>query len=176
MHDELKGSGELSFERCDIDFAIALVGMAVARFKERTFGVDGIVNRRAGDQLFVVHIAAVHPGRGGVVTTCGFGRGDADAAKERMKGNFNAGGKVADHLFAVEGDDASFAVRKVVGQEATADSEGVARPRDVDVDFQDADFEDVAWLGLFDGDRAGEDVAAGAFVGCRDFGVDVSDV
>jgi hypothetical protein len=44
----------------------------------------------------------------------------------------------------------------------------------VDVDFEDADFEDVAGFGVGDGDGAGEDVAAGAAVGLRDAGVEGS--
>ena len=93
-----------------------------------------------------------------------------------MKGDVDAGGEVADHLFAVEGDEAGVAVGEVVRQEAAAGAEGVAGPGDVDVDFLDADFEDVAGFGFGDGDGAGEDVAAGAFFAGGDFGVDVGDV
>ena len=93
-----------------------------------------------------------------------------------MKRDVDAGGEVADHLVAVEGYEARVAVGEVVGQEAAASAEGVAGPGDVDVDFLDADFEDVAGFGFGDGDRAGEDVAAGALFAGRDFGVDVGDV
>ena len=68
------------------------------------------------------------------------------------------------------------AVGKVVWEEAAADAKGVAGPWNVDVDLQDAEFEDVPGFGFFDGDGAGKDVPAGAFVGCRDFCVDVVDV
>jgi hypothetical protein len=176
MHDELKGSGELGFEGCDVDFAVALVGVTVACFKERALSVDRIEDSSASDEFLVVHVAAVHPWWGGVVATGGFGWGDADAAEERVEGDLDAGSEAADHLFAVERDDPRFAVRKVVGQETAADAERVAGPWDVDVDLQDADFEDVARLGFFDRDRAGEDVSAGAFIGCGDFRVDVGDV
>ena len=77
---------------------------------------------------------------------------------------------------AVERDDAGVAVGEVVGEEAAAGAEGVAGPGDVDVDFLDADFEDVAGFGFGDGDWAGEDVAAGAFVGGGIVFVDVVDV
>ena len=69
-----------------------------------------------------------------------------------------------------------FAVGKVVGEEAATGAEGVAGPGDIDVDFLDADFEDVARLGLFNGDRSGEDVAAGTFFAGGNLGVDVIDV
>ena len=93
-----------------------------------------------------------------------------------MERDVDAGGEVADHLFAVEGDDAGVAVGEVVGEEAAAGAEAVAGPGDVDVDFLDADFEDVAGLGFGDGDGAGEDVAAGTFVSCGIIFVDVGDV
>ena len=44
------------------------------------------------------------------------------------------------------------------------------------MDLLDEDFEDVARFGFGDGDGAGEDVAAGAAVGGRDFVVDCADV
>ena len=90
-----------------------------------------------------------------------------------MEGDVDAGGEVADHLGAVERDDAGFAVGEVVGEEAAAGAEGVACPGDVDVDLLDADFEDVAGFGFGDGDRAGEDVAAGTFFGGGEVFVDV---
>ena len=83
---------------------------------------------------------------------------------------------MADHLCAVERDDAGFAVGEVVGKEAAAGSEGVAGPGDVNVDFLDAYFEDVAGFGFFDGDGTGEDVAAGAFFGGGIVLVDVAHV
>ncbi len=80
---------------------------------------------------------------------------------------------MADHLFAVEGDDGGVAVGEVVGEEAATGAEAVAGPGDVDGDLLDADFEDVAGFGFGDGDGAGEDVAAGAFFRGGDLGVDV---
>jgi len=41
VDDELKGAGELGFEGGDVDFAVALSGVAVADFEVGTFGVDG---------------------------------------------------------------------------------------------------------------------------------------
>ena len=144
--------------------------------KRAPLALTGMIEGGAGDHLLVVDVAGVHPGWGGVVLAGGFGRGDAHAAEEGMKGDVDAGGEVADHLFAVEGDDAGVAVGEVVGEEAAAGAEAVAGPGDVDVDFLNADFEDVAGFGFGDGDGAGEDVAAGAFFAGGDFVVDVGDV
>jgi hypothetical protein len=176
VNDELKGAGELGFESGDVDFAVALAGMAVACFEEGAFGVDGDEEGCAGDHLFVVDVAGVHPGRSGVVLACGLRGRDAHAAEEGMKRDVDAGGEVADHLFAVQRNEAGVAVGEVVGEEAAAGAEGVAGPGDVDVDFLDADFEDVAGLGFSDGNGTGEDVAAGALFAGGDFGVDVGDV
>ena len=87
-----------------------------------------------------------------------------------------AGSEVADHPGAIQGYEAGVAVGEVVGEEAAAGAEGVAGPGDVDVDLLDADFEDVAGFGSFDGDGAGEDVASGAFVGGGIVFVDVVNV
>ncbi len=173
---ELEGAGELGFESGDVDFAVALAGVAVADFEESAFGVDGDVEGGAGDHLLIVDVAGVHPGWGGVVLAGGLGWGDAHAAEEGVEGDVDAGGEVADHLFAVEGDDAGAAVGEVVGEEAAASTEAVAGPRDVDVDFLNADFEDVAGFGFGDGDGAGEDVAAGTFFAGGVVLVDVGDV
>src|ERR1700679_3262669 len=93
-----------------------------------------------------------------------------------MKWDVNPRGEVADHFCAVERDDSGFAVREVVGQETAAGTEGVAGPGDVDVDLLDANFEDIAGFGFFDGDRAGENVATGAFFSGRIIFVDVAHV
>ncbi len=166
----------MGFEGGDVDFAVALAGVAVACFEESTFGVDGDVEGGAGDHLFVVDVAGVHPGWGGVVLAGGLGWGDAHAAEEGVEGDVDAGGEVADHVVAVERDDAGAAVGEVVGEEAAAGAEAVAGPGDVDGDLLDADFEDVAGLGFGDGDGAGEDVAAGTFFAGGVVFVDVGDV
>jgi hypothetical protein len=93
-----------------------------------------------------------------------------------MKRNVDAGGEVADHLRAVERDDAGVTVGEVVGEEAAAGAEGVAGPSDVDVDFLDADFKDIAWFSSVDGYGTSEDVASGTLVGGRIVFVDVVDV
>jgi hypothetical protein len=175
VDDELKGAGELGFEGGDVDFAVALAGVAVADFEVGSFGVDGDEEGGAGDHLLVVDVAGVHPGWGGVVFAT-LGGGDAHAAEEGVEGDVDAGSEVADHLGAVERDDAGFAVGEVVGQEAAAGTEGVAGPGDVDVDFLDTDFEDVAGFGFLNGDGAGEDVAAGSLFRGGIVFVDVGDV
>ena len=175
VDDELEGAGELGFEGRDVDFAVALTGVTVADFKVRAFGIDGEIDGSAGDELLVVHVAAVHPRRSGVVLASR-SSGDPHAAEEWMKRNVDAGREVADHLCTVEWDDTGVAVREVVGEKTAAGAEGVAGPSDVDIDFLDADFEHIAWFGSIDGYGAGEDVASGTLVGCRIVFVDVVNV
>ncbi len=172
MNDELEGAGEEGFEGGDVDFAVALAGVAVAGFEEGSGGVDGVEDDGAGGELLVVHVAAVHPGRGGVPLAGGLGRGDAHGAEEGVEGYRDAGREGCGHGFTVEGDDFGAAVGEVVGEEAAACAEAVAGEGGGDVDVEDADFEDVAGLGFGDGDGAGEDVAAGAAVCGGDTGVD----
>ena len=150
VDDELEGAGELGFQSGDVDFAVALTGVTVTDFKVRAFGVDREIDGSASDELLVVHVAAVHPGRGRVVLASGCS-GDSHAAEEWMKRNVDAGGEVADHLGAVERNEAGVAVGEVVGEEAAAGTEGVTGPSDVDVDLLDANFEDIAWFGSVDG-------------------------
>ena len=95
--------------------------------------------------------------------------------KKGCSGMVDAGGEGGDHPGAVERDDFGAAVGEVVGEEAAAGAEAVAGEVGVELDFEDADFEDVAGLGFGDGDGAGEDVAAGAAVGCGDLFVDAAE-
>jgi len=176
MDDELEGSGELGLHGGDVDLSVALAGVAVAYLEEAAFGVDGDVEGGSSYHLFVVDVAGVHPGRCGVPLTGGLGRGDAHAAEEGMKRDVDAGAEVADHLVAIQRDEPGVAVGEVVREEAAACAEAVAGPGNVDVDLLDADFEDVTGFGFGDGDRTGEDVAAGAALCGREFGVDVVDV
>jgi hypothetical protein len=164
VEDELEGAGELGFERGDVDLAVSLVGVAVADLEVGAPGVDGEEDCGAGDEVLVVHVAAVHPGRGGVGAAAG-GDGDAHGPEEGVQWDVDAGGEVADHLLAVKRDELLARVGEVVGEEAAADAEAVAGPRDVYVDLLDADFEDVAGGCAFNRDGAGEEVAAGAAVG-----------
>ena len=174
VEDELEGSGELGFEGGDVDLAVALASVSVADLEVGAFGVDRDVEGGPGDHLAVVNVAGVHPGWGGVVLAGG-GGGEAHAAEEGVEWYGDAGGEVGGHVLAVEGDEFGAGVGEVVGEEAAAGTEGVAGPGDVEVDLLDAEFEDVAGFGVGDGDGAGEDVAAGAFVGCGVVGVDVAD-
>src|SRR6201999_1496185 len=172
VDDELEGAGEEGFEGGDVDLAVALAGVAVAGFEECAGGVDRVEDDGAFGELLVVHVAAVHPGRGGVPLAGGLGRSDAHGAEEGMEWDLDAGGEVREHAGAVERDDFAAAVGEVVGEEAAAGGEAVAGEVGVELDFEDADLEDVAGFGFGDGDGAGEDVSAGAAVGLRDLFVE----
>ena len=134
--------------------------------------MDGVEDDGAGGEFLVVHVAAVHPGRRGVPLAGGLGRRNAHGAEEGVERDGDAGGEVGGHLLAVEGNDFGAAVGEVVGEEAAAGAEAVAGEVGGDVDFEDADFEDVAGFCIGHCNRAGEDVAAGAAVGGGDSGVE----
>ena len=175
VDDELEGAGELGFHGGDVDLAVALAGVAVASFEERAFGMDGDEEGGAFDHLLVVHVAGVDIGRGGVELAHLRRRRDAHAAEEGVQRDGDAGREGGGHFLKVEGDDLGVAVGKVGSEEAVL-AGSVAGPGNVDVDFLDADFEDVTGLGFCDGDGAGENVAAGAALGLGDLVVDVGDV
>ena len=65
-HGETKGADQPGLDRGDADFAIALRAMPVAHGEQRAVGENGKIQSRAGDQLLVVHIAAVAARRRGV--------------------------------------------------------------------------------------------------------------
>jgi hypothetical protein len=171
MNDELEGASEEGFEGGDVDFAVALAGVAVAGFEECAAGVHGVKDDRADGEFLVVHVAAVHPGWCGVPLTGGLGRRDAHGAEEGVKRDRDAGSEVGGHGRAVEGDDLGAAVGEVVGEESAPGAEAVAGEVGRYIDVEDADFEDVAGFGFGDGDRPGEDVAAGPAIGLRNTGI-----
>lgn len=162
VDDEAKGTGEEGFHGGDVDFAVALTGVAVARDEEGTGGGDRDVKSGAGDELFVVHVAGV--GEGWCAVNAARSGGDAHAAEKGMQRDVDARSEVTDHFVAVERDDAVAAVGELHRKEAAVEAEAVAREVGIDGDFEDLDFEEVAGFGFGDGDGAGENVAAGAFV------------
>src|SRR3989442_1236889 len=110
--------GEEGFGAHDVDTALGINELGdvdVAGNRD-----EGIVEGGASGEFLVVHVAAVHPWGSGVVAAGGLGWCDAHAAEEGMKRDVDSGGEVADHLFAIEGDEAGVTVGEVVGQEAAA--------------------------------------------------------
>src|SRR6516225_2122652 len=60
---ELKLALQRGFQSSDVDFAVALSGVAVADREQRAAHVDGDEERRSLDQLLVVEVARVNAGR-----------------------------------------------------------------------------------------------------------------
>src|SRR4051812_45614596 len=59
VQDEGEGSRQAHLQGVDADLAVALAAVAVARAEVRAWNPDRQEQRRAGDQLLAVHIAAV---------------------------------------------------------------------------------------------------------------------
>ena len=159
-HDELESPGEGRFHGGDIDFAVALPGMSVTGLEERTGCMDGKVESGPGDQFFVVQIAAVNPWRTAVNAARGGGRRNAHAAEEWPQGNLDSLVEDADHALTVETDQFGAVVREVVGQIALGGPEIVLCVGQVQVNFLNSHFEDVAGLGTFYIDWPGKPVTA----------------
>jgi hypothetical protein len=68
------------------------------------------------------------------------------------------------HAVAVERDDLHADVGEIVGEEACARAESIVGVGEGEGDLLDADFQNVAGLGLFNINRSCKDVPAGAFV------------
>src|SRR4051812_11738547 len=80
---EAEGAVERSLEGGDVYLSVALSGVSVTDFEERSFHVHGNVEGGARDQFLVVEIAGVNPRRRTVDAPIREGRRDAHAPKER---------------------------------------------------------------------------------------------
>src|SRR5947208_8519643 len=96
--------------------------MSVANFEERAAHMNGKIKRCSLDQLFVVHVAGMHPRRGAVDASVSFGRGHSHAAEKWMQRNLNSRTELGHHALAVEGNDLDAGVRKVIGQKTSAEA------------------------------------------------------
>jgi hypothetical protein len=56
---QFEGPDQPGLDRGDADFAVALHAVAIADREQRAIDVDRQIKRAAGDELFIVHIAAV---------------------------------------------------------------------------------------------------------------------
>src|SRR5438132_10215344 len=146
--------------------------MAVAGEKQSSPGVYGNKKRRARDQFFVVEIARVNPGRRARDAARNVRRRDTNAAKEWMQRNLDPVGKVRNHSFLIERDDAHLGIRKILRKKSASGTESVVSVRNRQLDLFDSDFEHVTRLSAFDEDWPGENVSTRAFV--RNFFVDVA--
>src|SRR5258705_8040002 len=98
--------------------------------------MDRNEQRRARDQLLVVHVARVDPGWIAAHAARIARRRDAHAAEEGVQGDVHPRGEAGDHATTVEGDDAR-PVRAVTiaWQEPSA---AVVAVREREIDAEDA--------------------------------------
>src|SRR5580658_2023784 len=115
---------------------------------------------RAGDQVFVVHVARMHPWRPAAYARRARGC-DSHAAEKRMQRYIDARSKLANHVREVQRDHLGARVWKIVGQKAAPGSKAIAGKWYVDLDFLDLNFENVSRFRLLDRHRPGENMTAG---------------
>src|SRR6266705_670462 len=171
-HDQLNRADERRFHGGDVNLAVSLARMAIARQKQRAARVNGNEEHRARDQFLVVEITRVNPRRRAAYPARHVRQRDAEASEERPQRYFYSIREAADHSLLVERDDLYFRIWKVLGEKAPPGTKCVVRIRYRKLDRLDADFEDVPRLGALDEDRPGQYVPAWSFVG--DFLVDVT--
>ena len=141
-----------------------LARVAVADLEQGALHEHRQVERRAGDQLLVVHVAADESGRGGVIAADVGRRRDTHAAEEGMQRHLYARREMRDHTLAIEGDDLHPRVGEILAEDAQAVTKAVVGVRDRQIDAVDMDFQRVAGFGAVDIDGTGQDVAAGPAV------------
>ena len=114
----------------------------------------------------------MNPGRRARDAARNVRRRDTNAAKEWMQRNLDPVGKVRNHSFLIERNDAHLGIRKILRKKSASGTESVVSVRNRQLDLLDSDFEYVTRLGTFDEDWPGENVPTRAFV--RNFFVDVA--
>jgi hypothetical protein len=135
------------------DLTVPLRGVAIADREERPGVKDGEKQRRAGNQVARVHVAAVKVGRNRR-ERAGL-RGDPELAAERSEWQVDSRPELDAIRSRSELSDLQVAIGKVVGQQPEAGDRG--RPAPVSVgEVEQVDLERVARLGPGDGDGTGD--------------------
>ncbi len=143
-----------ALDAVDADFAVALGGVGVAAGEEGEGLLDGEVEGSAGGELADVEIAT-ESARGTGAELAVFGGGDAHDAAEGAEGN--DGGGEGFGCGGVEVPVEEEGICEALFEEAEAGDDVGPAPTNV-ADGEDVDLEDVAGLGIVDGDGAGEGV------------------
>ncbi len=160
---EAEGAGQAGFQRRDAHLAVALHAVAVARHEQRALVEHGQVQRRAGFQFLVVHVAAEGARHRGAAAAPRLGRRHADDAEERVERQLRAPGQRADAAFAVDGGMDGLVVRELLRQRAEQRQDGDEAPVHRGLGVEDIDLQRVAGLRAAHIDRPGDEVRAGAF-------------
>src|SRR5689334_1678462 len=104
-YDELERADQRRLHCGDIHFAVALARMPVARLEERAFDVNWDEELRPFDQILVVEIACVSPGRSTVDPARRLRRRHAQAAEKRAQWNLDPWREPRQVAFPVERDN-----------------------------------------------------------------------
>src|ERR1700676_468516 len=101
-HEELKRATQRSFHGGAIDFPVALSCMTVTSCKERAASVDWKIQRCAGDQIFIVYVAAMDPGLTAADAARPLRRGNSHTSKKRADRNLDSVRKIGHTELFVE--------------------------------------------------------------------------
>src|SRR5579872_58800 len=134
--------------------------------------MHGKIQSCSGDQLLIVHVARLDPGRSTVEAAIGFRWRFANAAEKWMQRNLNSRSELGQHALPVQGNDLDTRIREVIRQEACPGSKPVIGVRNSQLDLLNSHLQRVPRLGAFNVDRPCENVPARTFVG--DLLVDVA--
>ncbi len=163
-HGETELAGHAGLKRGDADLAVALDAVPVAGEEQRTLVEHRQVQRRAGAQLLVVHVAAEaarHRRAAAAPRRRGSGRDDAE---ERIERNLRPPWHHAEVPFVVHLGVDGLILGELFGQRAEQRQNGDEPPILADADIQDIDLQHVARLGAFDEDGTGYEMGSGALL------------
>src|SRR5271155_1942407 len=99
---QFKRAGKTGFDRRYANLAVALRAVAVAAGEQRAVGVNGQIERGAGNKFLVVHVAAVTPRRRRRHRPPRDRRRYGHDAVERLERQLETPRQSSDHAFVVE--------------------------------------------------------------------------
>src|ERR1700733_14967269 len=85
----------------------------------------GKVKGRARDQVLIVQVTAVNPGRRAADASGHQGRRHSYTSEKRVQRDLDSVGEVCNHLLGIQGDYFHFGIGEVIGQKSAPGAERV---------------------------------------------------
>ena len=171
-HDELKGSNQGGLKCRYIDLAVPLARVSISDEQQRSGCVNWQIKRSPCNQVLVIEVPAVYPGRSAADAPGDQRRRHPNAAKKRLERYFNAVGESGNHSTVVQWDDSHPGIWKVIRKESPSRAKGVVGVGYGELDRLYSHFEHVTRLGALDINWPCQNVPARSLI--FDFAVYVS--
>src|SRR5262249_40301276 len=165
---ETEHTDQRRFHSGEIHFAVAHREVPVANIQQSLRALYRNKHRRAGDELLIVHVARVIPGRR-TVNASGRRR-HANAAEKRPGWKMDARRELHHFSGEIEFDQLLPRVRELVTEQSIRGPEVIKAVRGARLDVHKINLQDVARSGAFHTDWSKQDMWSGPTI--FDFGVD----